>query len=278
MPRCRDWYNNAMRPESSSQHHTNFPATERAKFRAELLEAGVVVDPWMASAAQHPAFGLNVACSWPFPEEALRAYARFAEQLAAVPGLRVYEPAQTHVTLATLMTFQRHLNPGEVARRGLESLAGRVVARIKACWSDLADVGAFDLVPEPPVLTRRACLLPWVNPGGEVDAIRRSLRRWFEETTPLGGELRDHGWNVPGIIHSTVGRFEEAAASASVVAAAFDRATAGHEMPPLRVREIQITAELSPYMARGEVRERLVLARGRDGFQAAGERVFGAIA
>jgi hypothetical protein len=233
----------------------------RASLRREVSDSGVLVDPWIARAAQIPAFGLNLACAWPFPAPALEAYRRFAGRLTDVPGLTVYEDHQTHITLVTLVAFHLHLAPSQGQWRSLEPLAERTAACLRQGFRELADLHPFELRPEAPLLTRKACLIPWANAGGEIARIRSSLVQWITAEAGLPAELRSRGLNVPGIIHSTVARFSSDAVDAADVLRGFDSAVAAFDMPPVRVDEIMVTAELAPYMARGEVRHRLSLAQ-----------------
>lgn len=239
-----------------------FPAEVRDAQRREIRDQGTLADPWVARAKDLPSFGLNLACSWPFPAGTREAYGRFAATLTQVPGLSVYAPEQTHITLATLVSFHLHLAPDEAALAALEAVAARALARLKQGWHELAWMAPFELHAEVPILTRKACFIPWGNPGGEIAAIRDGLRRWIESDPVLMSDLSSRGFNVPGIIHSTVARFAEGSDAGSDVLGCFDRAAAVFELPPMRVDEILVTAELCPYMARGETRHRFCLAVG----------------
>lgn len=227
---------------------------------ADVLAHGVECDPLLAMAPDRPVFGLNVACAWPFPDPVRAAYACWAESLAQVPGLHVYRPSDTHITLVTLISFLRHQDPSPVLRAELESLAAAAIDLVRRVWNELGPVRPFALAPEPPLLTRRVCLLPWSNATGEVAALRAALAHRLKDHAPLAAALRACGFNIPNIIHSTVGRFVPADSPTSRVVDAFARSRDRFALPPLEVREWLVTAELKPYMRAGEVRARHPLA------------------
>jgi hypothetical protein len=225
--------------------------------RHEILEHGLVVDELLASEPDAAVFGFNLACAYPFPEAAARAYRPIAERLGKLdPAVYVYPDSQTHITLVTFVNFSLHrrVDTGRVAQ--LQSLLTPVMELIQP----LLKRPAFELILNPPVLTRKAAIIPIIDKTGAVASIRQTIRARLETNTPLHNELIQSGLNVPGIIHSTIMRFKSAPANLSQFVADFDTAASSMQPFPLTVNELLLTTETKPYMRQGEIVHRFPLA------------------
>jgi len=225
--------------------------------RREILERGFAADTLLATDPDGPVFGFNLACAWPFPASAARLYRPMAERLATLdPAVYVYPEWETHVTIVTFLNFSLHrrLEPERLAQ--LQSLINPVLELIRP----LLKGPAFKLILEPPVLTRKAAILPISDPTGAITRIRQSVRAALAAEEALQGELMRGGLNVPGIIHSTIMRFTSEPARTAKFLADFDVAAAEVEPFPLPVRELLLTTETKPYMRAGEIIHRFPLA------------------
>jgi len=218
--------------------------------RREILEQGVVVDPFLAANPDGPVFGFNLACAYPFPPSAARFYRPIAERLAALdPAVYVYPEWETHVTIVTFVNFSLHerLEPEHLAQ--LQSLIHPVRELIRP----LLEGKAFKLALGPPVLTHKAAILPISDATGAIARIRQTILGALAADKALHAELVRGGLNVPGIIHSTIMRFKGEPGNLTKFLADFDEAAAEAEPFRLAIDELLLTTETKPYMRAGEV-------------------------
>ena len=223
---------------------------------------GVRVDAWLRGAADTPVLGLNLACAWPFPEELRTAYEQWTKELTQLDaGAWLYPFAQTHVTLATLLSFARFPRPGPTHGQTVASVARRCVE----AWEDWRKEGdgvtvcPFELHFAGLRLDSAAAFLEWRNPSGEVELIRRFADGWAHSEAGLWQVLQAGGFTVPRIIHSTVLRFRALPSDFGAFRAGFDRLARQMEFRPLRVSAVLLTAETQPYMRAGRTLRRLAL-------------------
>jgi len=240
-----------------------FNARKLAALREEILTQGLVADRFLANDADCPAFGLNLACAWPFPDALRAAYEKMAGWLIACsPGLYVYPFPFTHVTLVTLISFSRHTRPSSELVKTLAGRTDEIIAALAPLFAgDSIDcIKPFTLQPQVPVLSRSAGILPLVNPEGEVARLRRRVTELLQCYAPLHRELVERGLNVPGIIHSTVARFAQTPPDLNAFLSAFDEIAADIKFPAIQVGELLLTSETKPYMRGGEILHRFKLA------------------
>jgi hypothetical protein len=161
------------------------------------------------------------------------------------------------VTLVTFVNFSLHerLEPERLAQ--LQSLIHPVRELIRP----LLEGRAFKLVLGPPVLTRKAAILPISDATGAIARIRQNVRAALEADKALHAELARGGLNVPGIIHSTIMRFKSKPANLAKFLADFDKTAAAAEPFTLDIDELLLTTETKPYMRAGEVVHRFPLIR-----------------
>jgi hypothetical protein len=227
--------------------------------RREILDQGVVIDSFLAADPDGPVFGFNLACVWPFPEAAARFYRPFAERLAALdPAVYVYPEWETHVTIMTFVNFSLHKRPEAERLAQLQSL----IIPVRDLIRPLLKRPAFELVLGPPVLTRKAAILPISDATGAIAEIRQSIRTALTADKELHAELVRSGLNVPGIIHSTIMRFKRAPCDLTKFLTNFDQAAANAQPFPLAIEELLLTTETKPYMRAGEIVGRFPLAPG----------------
>src|SRR5580704_5991240 len=111
--------------------------------RHEIQEHGMVVDSLLATDAEAPVFGFNLACAWPFPAAAARFYRPLAERLAALdPAVYVYPEWETHVTILTFANFNLQNRPDPERLAHLQSLLNRAHELIRPLLSG----PAFELI------------------------------------------------------------------------------------------------------------------------------------
>lgn len=220
-------------------------------------------DKFLASDSDVPAFGLNLACAWPFPEAWRAGYESLAAELRRLgPWLYVYPFANTHVTLVSLLSFARHVRPQPELVERLRARLPEILAALAPLWTlnSPARIKSFTLRPQMPVLGRGAAILPLLNPDGEVQRLRERTVELLRANPPLHEALTAGGMNVPGILHSTILRFRRPPPDLRSFLSAFDEIAATVRLPSMEVREFLLTSETRPYMRGGEVLRRFELA------------------
>jgi hypothetical protein len=233
--------------------HTNFIFDARR----EIQKYGVVVDALLATDPDGPVFGFNLACAWPFPAPAAQFYRPIAARLPALdPGVYVYPERQTHVTILTFVNFSLHRRPEPERLAPLQSLLDPVRELIRP----LLNGPAFELVLGPPMLTRKAAILPISDATGAIARIRHNVDAALAADKKLHAELVRAGLNVPEIIHSSIMRFKSEPRDLPKFLADFDQVAATAEPFPLVIDELLLTTETKPYMRAGEIVARFPLA------------------
>lgn len=207
-----------------------------------------IVDSWVRR-IEEPVLGLNLAFAWPLPAVLRAAYEALATRLSALdPGVYVYPYATTHVTVATLVSFKDHSDPGGAEQARILGLVPDIARRLGPA---AARIGAFEIEVGPPVLVGEAAFLPIQNPGGEVAHVRARL----------GAALRDVCTpRIPQAIHSTVLRFRRAPAQPARFRSDFDEIATTTPVGRARIDELLITTETRPYMAAGAIAHRFKLS------------------
>ena len=226
--------------------------------RQEILAHGIVVDALLGEEPDRPVFGFNLACAYPFPAAAARHYRPIAKRLAALdPSVYVYPAWETHVTIVTFVSFYLHARVEPERLVQLQSLINPVCELIRP----LLKGPAFKLVLGPPVLTRKAAILPISDATGAIARIRQTVRAALAADKALHAQLARGGLNVPGIIHSTIMRFKSKPRNRAKFLADFDEAAAAVEPFTLEINELLLTTETKPYMRAGEVVHRFRLPK-----------------
>jgi hypothetical protein len=219
----------------------------------------VTPDAFLARDPDVPVFGINLACAYPFAGGAAQWYQPIARRLAALdPAVYVYPEWETHVTLLTFVNFSLHQRPDPLRLAQLQSLLPPLLAVLTRLFAS-RPTRAFRLVLGAPVLTRKAAIIPISDPAGEVTRLRREVRQALQADAALHGELLRRGFNVPGIIHSTILRFKAAPANLPRFLAEFDAAAAAAPVE-LGIEELLLTSETKPYMRDGALLHRFPLA------------------
>ncbi len=227
--------------------------------RQEIEQHGFITDEFLATDPDCPVFGINLACAYPFPASAEPAYTDLADRLAKLDdGVYVYPMWETHVTLITFINFSRHKRPSPQQVGELGSLVPPVLELLRFII-DSKKLGAFQIELSPPILSRKAGILPVSNPSGEITRIRQWVRESLDGNAPLRERVLGAGLNIPGIIHSTILRFKQAPGDVRRFLAEFDSVAAATKPFSFSVNELLLTAEPKPYMRAGEVLHRFRL-------------------
>jgi hypothetical protein len=229
----------------------HFSAEEDRRAQDEIQTSGFLADPWL-DRLDAPVLGFNVAFHWPLPATFRAAYEDLRARLAALdPGAYIYPFEETHVTVATLVSFKRYEHPESADERRLRGLLPYLVDALDESGAGIRpfaiDVGA-------PVLVRSAAFLPILNAGGEVGALRRQLE----------GRLRDAGdelaqAQIPRAIHSTILRFRRVPPDPVSFLESFRKVAWEVRFGATTVDELMITAETRPYMVAGAIEHRVRL-------------------
>jgi hypothetical protein len=221
------------------------------------LQDGVVIDEFLGNDADCPVFGFNLACAYPFPAVAAEFYRPIATRLAALdPAVYVYPDWETHITIATLVSFARNRRPSASRLTELRLLLQQAIEILRPVLAGRA----FPLLIGTPVLTPKAGILPITDPSGEISRIRRNVVGALEAAGELHGKLSAGGLNVPGIIHSTIMRFKSTPSDPARFAADFERAAEPSRQVEITIEELLLTTETKPYMRAGSVAHRFPLA------------------
>lgn len=232
--------------------------------REEIRRDGLAADKFLGSDPDVPTFGMNLACAWPFPDAWREGYEGLARKLSALgPEVYVYPFPCTHITLVTLINFARRVQPTVENITALTEKIPGITAALSPLFTEHSPdrIKSFKLQPQAPLLARGAGFLPMLNPDGEVARLRRRVVELLQANAPLHRELMECGFNVPGIIHSTVLRFVRPPADLDQLLARFDGIAAETKFPPLQVREIVLTSETKPYMRSGKILRRFRLSQ-----------------
>lgn len=233
-----------------------FSPAKLAAMREEIRRDGLVADKFLGSDPDVSTFGLNLACAWPFPDAWREGYEQMTRKLNALgPEIYVYPFPCTHITLVTLVNFARHIRPAAELTEALNGKIREITATLSPLFSEKSPerIQPFVLQPQSLVLACGAGFLPMLNPDGEVARLRQRVVELLLTDEQLHRELTEAGFNVPGIIHSTVLRFVRLPADLEGFLIRFDELAAGTKFPPLEVNEIVLTSETKPYMRGGEV-------------------------
>ena len=194
-----------------------------------------------------PVLGLNVAVLWPLPQAFRPRYERMCARLSRLDqGVYVYPFEQTHVTVATIVSFKRHERPDPVDQARILSITPALGQRLEAVARPLRP---FTMRFGPPVLVSAAAFLPISNPTGEIDTIRKGLA-----DGPWAAGLQ-----LPRAIHSTILRFREPPRDPAGFARDFAEIAAESDLGETLVEVLLVTTETRPYMMAGRIVHRIQL-------------------
>ncbi len=236
-----------------------------ASQRREIEEQGFITDELLATDPDGPVFGINLACAYPFPASVEASYTAMASGLAKLDeGVYVYPIWETHITIVTFLNFSLHRRPSPQHLEELRSCIAPVNEVMQSLF-DTEAIKPFRLEFQPPVLLRKAAILPVANPSGEIARIRRRASQLLEGNKELHGKLLHGGLNAPGIIHSTIMRLKKMPRNLPRFTANFDAVAATTAPFAMIVKEILLTLETKPYMREGKIVQRFALADAKGG-------------
>jgi len=231
-----------------------------ANQRREIEEQGFITDELLATDPDCPVFGINLACAYPFSASMEASYLALAAELAKLDeGVYVYPIWETHITIVTFLNFSLHRRPSPQLLEELRSWIGAISEVMRSLF-DTERIEPFRLEFQPPVLLRKAVILPVANPSGEIARIRRRATQLLEGNKELHEKLLRGGLNAPGIIHSTIMRLKKAPQDLPRFTAGFDAVAAATAPFTMTVREILLTLETKPYMREGQIVQRYGLS------------------
>lgn len=228
-----------------------FTQARLQEMREEICRDGFVADKFLGQQPDCPVFGVNLACLYPFPDEAHEVYETLFTQLSSLDsGIYVYPLWETHVTIATFINFTQHLSPARERVDELKKLARQIVARLGTVFTDIKP---FDLWIERPVISRKAAILPLSDPTDAIAQIRTRVAENLARDPSLQTTLSGLGLNIPPLIHSTIMRFKKAPEDRGLFLSKFDEIASNVPRVSMRVDELYITTETKPYMREGSI-------------------------
>jgi hypothetical protein len=232
-----------------------FTPARLKEMRDEICAEGFVADRFLADRPDGPVFGVNLACSYPFPPEVRDAYEALSAQLSAIdPGVYVYPIWETHITIATLINFTQHLSPTPQRVTEMTLLMTQIATQLQNAFQEIKPI---DLWIEQPVISRKAAILPLSDPSDGIPKIRNRVKENLAGNSTLQKTLVDLGLNIPPLVHSTVMRFKNAPGDTKQFLSKFDEIRVPRTK--MRVNEIYLTTETKPYMRGGEIFHRFPL-------------------
>ena len=219
----------------------HFAAAEEARSLDEIRRLGFVPDPWLGH-LETPVLGLNVAVQWPLPAAFRAEYDRMRGALERLDaGVYVYPFEETHVTVATLVSFKRHERPADGDH---ERLMERVPWVARVLDEITGSFRGFEIDVGAPVLVRSAAFLPIRNPTGEIKKVRDRLANERNEWPEM---------QIPQGLHSTVLRVRREPLDSERFIDAFRAIAASVRFGVASVDELMVTTETRPYMLEGRI-------------------------
>lgn len=215
----------------------------------ELRKSGFVADEFFASDPDIPTYGLNIALSWPLPENLKKAYEKLHQELLELgEDGHVYPYERTHVTVMTLVNFKKHQNPSVQEIEGIEKLIPKIIHIISGKLQNemRGKIKPFRIEIGSPVLARAAAYLPISNPSGEIFLLRNEIAPILEKELSL--EILYN----KDFIHSTIMRFCRVPEDLGKFIDKFQEIAERNKIGETIIDEFYITSETKPYMRDGE--------------------------
>lgn len=215
----------------------------------EIRESGFAVDALLSVDPDCPAYGLNIALAWPFPEKLKENYEKLRRELLELgDDVYVYPYEETHVTVMTLINFKKHQHPSTQEIQEMEKLIPGIVSKISDLLrNDLrGKITPFKIEIGSPILARAAAYLPISNPSGEVFLLREKIAPVLAKEFSLEVEYNKD------FIHSTIMRFYQAPSNGEEFMAKFQSIAERNKIGEAAIDEIYLTSETKPYMRDGE--------------------------
>jgi len=213
------------------------------KEHEEIRKNGFEPDTILITQTDLTVYGLNIAIGWPFPAPLKEPYEKFFHELSILgPDTYLYPYANTHITVMTLVNFKEHQYPGEEVKE-IKELVPEI---FKLVSRELHEFKPFKIDMGPPVILKRAAIIPILNPTGEVLRFREKIRPLLENTLSLKVES-------PKGVHSTILRFLKCPPDVNGFIAKFESIAANTRMGEVAINELLLTSETKPYMRDGEI-------------------------
>ena len=240
-----------------------FTSERVAQMRREIIDTGFFADPLLGAGIDSPVFGVNLACAYPFPAPTAQSYLRLAEQLARLDeNAYVYPVSQTHITIATFISFFQNQSPATDRLASLNGLTRQITAAMEKLFArgQPKPITTFNLSIEQPLISRKAAILPMSNPTEEIQHIRQRVASALAEDEPLRNCLEPLGLNLPPLIHSSIMRFKRVPENSATFLCEFDKIANITNLGSMEINELLITIETKPYMRGGTIIDRFPLA------------------
>jgi hypothetical protein len=210
--------------------------------------------------------GLNIACGWPLPKAVQKNYERLYSRLEKIhPDCTyIYPYCQTHITIATLVSFKDYKRPSSEDKAAISSLIPYFERALFSIMNEPKNgFKPFRIIPTGLTLTPEAAYIKFDNASGEIERLRAELRKEIKLLTNKDSPLVSllSGFRTPGIIHSTPLRIKKpiGIADQEDFIRSFCEATSGIDLGIVEIDEILLTSETKPYMRDGQVLSRYSL-------------------
>lgn len=215
-----------------------------SKEHKEIRKNGFKPDTILLDQPDMPVYGLNIAIGWPFPAPLRKSYENLFHELSTLgPDVYLYPYDYTHVTVMTLVNFKQHQYPGDEEIKKIEKLMPEI---IKLVSRELHEFKPFEVEMSPPMILKRAAIIPIQNPTGEVFRFREKIRPLLEDALSLKV-------GVPDAVHSTILRFLKCPSDVNGFIAKFESIANNTRMGAATINELLLTSETKPYMRGGEI-------------------------
>jgi hypothetical protein len=224
----------------------------RRVLHSQIVSYGFLPDDFLKSKA--PTFGINIAMSFPLPQEMKSRYELFSHEIVSEKDIAgcafLYPFHTTHVTIATLVNFKNHFKPVAGDRKRILETASHVKELLAGWLNKMIESGKmkpFIIEIGPPVLSARTAFLPIRNVTDEIKKIRAWAKRNLKR-------LLDDDFNIPNYIHSTIMRFTKSPGiSPALFLHKFEKIASHVNFGTVHINELYITSETRPYMQSGEI-------------------------
>lgn len=225
----------------SSYPEPYFSRKELDEEYEKIFKSGFEPDAFLSTQPDLPVYGLNLAIGWPFPELLKNYYTKLSRALAALgPDVYVYPYSQTHITIMTLVNFKKN----QRAEQEFKKLVPKIINLISIELS-LLNFQTFKIDIGPPVLLKRAAILPILNHRKEICRLREKIAPLLRNSLNLQVE-------IPRSIHSTILRFLKRPPNEREFIKKFESIAANLRLGEASINELLLTSEIKPYMRGGE--------------------------
>eukprot|EP01006_Ploeotia_vitrea_P007130 TRINITY_DN16082_c0_g1_i1.p1 TRINITY_DN16082_c0_g1~~TRINITY_DN16082_c0_g1_i1.p1 ORF type:complete len:279 (+),score=31.19 TRINITY_DN16082_c0_g1_i1:58-894(+) len=220
----------------------------------ETLSA-VYVDPELRDMTK-PVVGAIVAINCPpTPENPFKLQLdRISEEISAIEAgvVHMYAMDAIHTTVATTLNFK--FDHPNVAPEAYSMYIEHWKEDLEKTLKSEAVFGGllpFKMTIHAPKISKAAAYFPIENPTGEVEQLRRAIKKTIAKNDRLNfiqGQHIGKEFHVPGIIHSTLLRFKKSPTDVPAWMKTFHQISATWEPVTVTVDKVYVAVEDRPYM------------------------------